>query len=245
MLRNRAFSSPWFSAGLVLGMGLGGGADGFRGARAAEPDGTTPSDGQRQEAETEKGKEKEKETGASTADQALIRGMSGSFSITSPEGWVVDTEAGRGDGLQAVLYPDKGSWDDSAAVMYTNILDKERQGVVSAEDYMQRYLKVMSLNSPTLSHKRQPPVPLASGHSADLYRLSGGEFGNMEAIAVLEEPGSIILLVLSARTREAFENSHAAFLNMVRSYRPQPHPPLAPQEQHPLGEKLIIPGKKP
>jgi hypothetical protein len=43
--------------------------------------------------------------GEETSPVGIVHGPKAGFNITAPEGWVLDTEAGKGQGFQCVLYP--------------------------------------------------------------------------------------------------------------------------------------------
>src|ERR1700747_1489528 len=49
-----------------------------------------------------------------------VYGPKTAFNISAPEGWVVDNEAGKEQGMPCVLYPKGSSWSDAKTVMYAN-----------------------------------------------------------------------------------------------------------------------------
>src|SRR5437773_11204370 len=58
-----------------------------------------------------------------------VYGPKASFNISAPEGWVVDNEAGKEQGMPCVLYPKGSSWSEAKTVMYANMAGAEFEGV--------------------------------------------------------------------------------------------------------------------
>src|SRR5207244_11082400 len=59
--------------------------------------------------------------GEETSPAGIVHGPKAGFNITAPEGWVLDNEAGKSQGMPCVLYPKGSSWSDAKTVMYANI----------------------------------------------------------------------------------------------------------------------------
>jgi hypothetical protein len=51
----------------------------------------------------------------------IVYGPRAAFNISAPEGWVLDNESGKEQGLPCVLYPKGESWVDAKTVMYAQI----------------------------------------------------------------------------------------------------------------------------
>ncbi|HEY6331781.1 MAG TPA: hypothetical protein VI756_20810 [Blastocatellia bacterium] len=47
-----------------------------------------------------------------------------SFTLSAPDGWVLDDTSGRQQGVAAVFYPKGSSWIKGTAVMYVNMVQK-------------------------------------------------------------------------------------------------------------------------
>ena len=59
----------------------------------------------------------------------IVHGPKAGFNISAPEGWVIDTEAGKGQDLPCVLYPKDTSWADAKTVMYAKVASPQWEGV--------------------------------------------------------------------------------------------------------------------
>jgi len=59
----------------------------------------------------------------------IVRGPKAGFNISAPEGWVVDNESGKNQGMPCVLYPKGSSWSDAKTVMYAKIASTQFEDV--------------------------------------------------------------------------------------------------------------------
>jgi hypothetical protein len=59
----------------------------------------------------------------------IVYGPKAAFNIGAPEGWVLDNQAGRDQGLPCVLYPKGSSWSDAKTVMYAKIASTQFEDV--------------------------------------------------------------------------------------------------------------------
>ncbi len=50
----------------------------------------------------------------------IIYGKNFAYSLTSPEGWILDNKSGVKQGLYAVFYKKGLSWQNAETVMYAN-----------------------------------------------------------------------------------------------------------------------------
>src|SRR5213592_1830364 len=71
---------------------------------------------------------------SSADDQQAFRvvtvyGPKAGFNVSAPEGWVINNESGKEQGMSCVLYPKGSSWKDAKTVMYANLAGSEWEGV--------------------------------------------------------------------------------------------------------------------
>src|SRR6266446_10499155 len=59
----------------------------------------------------------------------IVYGPKAAFNIAAPEGWVLDNEAGAGQGLPCVLYPKGSTWADAKTIMYAKIASTQYEDV--------------------------------------------------------------------------------------------------------------------
>lgn len=148
----------------------------------------------------------------------IIYGPHHAFMIEAPPGWVLDNQAGRSDGLVAVFYQKGQSWRNGDAVMYVNTVvpDSGRTADplrVIADDSLR-----FAQRAPRIRIERRPSLHTKDGRTAYVRHFSGDPNGNFEAVAYIAEKTVTPLLVLTARSRGAFDEALPAFAQLVQSY---------------------------
>jgi hypothetical protein len=157
------------------------------------------------------------DTAHASTRNALIYGPLHAFTVRAPGGWTLDTRSGRGQGLQAVFYPNGERWSTSPAVIYCQVVarGKEIRDVKGMLEYDQaRYRN----SGPGAVVAPQGAITINGGKSASVLRFSGGSNGTFSQTAYIEERAVIVLVNLSCRSSEALERSLPAFSEFLRSY---------------------------
>jgi hypothetical protein len=67
--------------------------------------------------------------GQETYRGGIVCGPMAAFNIAAPEGWVLDNESGKEQGLPCVLYPKGESWADARTIMYAKIAGTQFEDV--------------------------------------------------------------------------------------------------------------------
>jgi hypothetical protein len=88
----------------------------------------------------------------------IVYGPKAAFDIRAPEGWVLDNESGKSQGLPCVLYPKGSSWADAKTIMYAKIASTEFEDV---NEFVAWAIKGMKAKRGT------PKQKIASGKTAD------------------------------------------------------------------------------
>jgi len=144
----------------------------------------------------------------------IVYGTDHAFAIQAPEGWVLDNTSGKGHGLCAVFYKEGESWQSADVVMYANTASKR------VEDH--RTLEQLMEYDAAQFKSRAPDIRITSAASirgAAVRHFMPDEYGNHEAVAYIDEEFIVVMLVLSARTKEGFERAYPAFAELVESYQ--------------------------
>jgi hypothetical protein len=148
----------------------------------------------------------------------ILYGKDHVYEVTAPPGWVLDNRAGAEEGLHAVFYPERGSWRESRAVMYTST-DRLDPGQ-SLAAFIEHELDEFSAGAGGMVRvKVGAPVTTASGARAEVRHLSGDRWGNRESIAYFDAAPIVAMVVLTSRDDSEFASSAAAFDRLVSSYR--------------------------
>lgn len=152
------------------------------------------------------------------------------FSLTAPEGWVLDNHSGAQQGLPAVLYPRGSSWKEAPAVMYPTS-DRKPASDHPLQDVIAETVGQFRAASPALAVESLAPVPTGDSRMAEVRKLSGERQGTVEAIAFIEEADRVVLLILSARSETEYTAVLPAFLRLAGSYSYLSDKVLLPKRQ--------------
>ena len=158
-----------------------------------------------------------------SGNSGIIYGANHAFTLTAPKGWVLDNTSGKGQGLQAVFYPEGSSWKNGAAVMYANVYQKKNVKEESLEKVIAGDIDEYKKRSPELKITDAEPLLTAKDvrvkdKKAIIKYFTGDENGNHEAVAYVDEGKVVVMLVLTARSKKDFESSLSAFKELVGSY---------------------------
>jgi hypothetical protein len=148
----------------------------------------------------------------------IIRGPGFAFSLKSPDGWVIDSKSGVGQGLPAVFYPKGGSWEESPVVAYARSRPRTRK-VVSIDDAV-KFLTETFHNEGFTKYQGEyvKTIRTDAGKDAVIYHFTGDKWGDYEATAYFLEGKTIDFVTLSARSEKDFRDSLPAFEKLASSY---------------------------
>jgi len=148
----------------------------------------------------------------------IIYGKNHAFSLTAPTGWILDNQSGVSQGLHAVFYQRGQSWKDATTVMYAN--------TASLEDQAHKTLKQLIKFDLDKFKKDYFDIRITEGNDiitkenaiAKIRYLSGKSYGNYEAISYIDAGKTGVMIIMSSRTKDEFDNSLTAFESLVKSY---------------------------
>lgn len=152
------------------------------------------------------------------AESGIVYGTDHSFFITAPDGWVLDTDSGASQGLHAVFYREGETWARAGAVMYVNAASKRVDGQRTLKELMDYDIGQFRKKSPALRVASAPPA-MAHGHKAEILTFEGDQFGNYEAVAYIDEEFTVVMLVLTSRTKGEYDRAYPDFEKLVASYQ--------------------------
>jgi len=143
----------------------------------------------------------------------ILYGNRHAFTITAPEGWVLDNSSGVNQGLHAVFYPEGSSWKEAETVMYANGYDKQNV-LDTLESFMEGDAESFRNKHPDIEIKDAGTRELPRGVAS--IRHFFGE--NYESVAYIDSEGAVIVIVMSSRTEKEFFVNYGAFLELIDSY---------------------------
>jgi tetratricopeptide (TPR) repeat protein len=137
-----------------------------------------------------------------TLPGGTVYGPKTAFNISAPEGWVVDNEAGKEQGMPCVLYPKGSSWTDAKTVMYANIAGTEFEGV--------NVFVAMAIKEMEKIHGR-PKEKIASGKTKDGHDYFINEYpatktySQWERVGYVQLPRGVAFIVLTSRDKASYQ----------------------------------------
>ncbi|MGE3801841.1 MAG: hypothetical protein AB7H80_12550 [Candidatus Kapaibacterium sp.] len=147
---------------------------------------------------------------------AIIIGERHAWMIESPEKWSLDQRSALASGLGAAFVPEWDSWSSSPVVMYANTIPKEFDTIAVAETIAADSVRAVQQFRSAV--KRQQPLGTIQGVDAEVCHVIRRDSSLFEAIAYIDGPTAIAIIVLSSRNAEKFESSLPSFARLVDSY---------------------------
>ena len=148
---------------------------------------------------------------------AVIVGERHAWMLEAPEGWTLDVSGARSSGLGAAFRPSDTSWTDAPAVMYANTVLKEKDSItlatVVATDVGRAEKRL-----PKTTVVEAEPIETIQGVDATVRYFIRKDSSLCEAVAYIDGPTVVSLVVLSARSGEDFQSSLNTFARLVDSY---------------------------
>jgi hypothetical protein len=147
----------------------------------------------------------------------IFNGKDFAFSMTAPEGWVLDNKSGVSMGLHQIFYPTGQTFRSSPVFAYSRARTKT-SNIATIDDQVAATVAEFKPTSPNIAVTFSESLELPNGRLAKIYYYTGDQWGNFEAAGYIEEKRTINFVVLSARNKVAFESSLDAFRSILRSY---------------------------
>ncbi len=151
---------------------------------------------------------------AQTSGGAIVHGPKAGFNITAPEGWVIDTESGKGQDLPCVLYPKGSSWSDAKTVMYAKMASPQWEG---ADAFVAMAIKEMKAQHGT------PKEKIASGKTQDGHGYFINEYpatstySQWERVGYVQLPRGVAYIVLTSQDKASYERDSGELENVLKS----------------------------
>jgi hypothetical protein len=144
-------------------------------------------------------------------------------SITIPEGWEENAEATRELGVQ-MLVPKGQDFEDAPAKIYVMVRynrNKQPVSTVTRETYTDWKTRAKNAKVAKLADVvRANGKPAFERHQFEAPQLKGQGFETTALVADGDKDGNayIVLVCLSADTREAYKSAEAAYLSILKAY---------------------------
>ena len=152
--------------------------------------------------------------GQETFPKGVVHGPKAGFKIDAPEGWVVDYEAGKNQGMQCVLYPKSSSWTNAKTAMHANMAGPEFEGVNG--------FVAMAIESMKAKHGI-PKEKIASGKTKDGHDYFINEYpatktySQWERVGYIQIPLGVAFIVLTSRDQASYRKDAGALEQVLKT----------------------------
>jgi hypothetical protein len=100
--------------------------------------------------------------------------------------------------------------------MYVNTASREEWQTLSS--FIGKDISRFKHDNRYIEVEKGKPVTTRDGKTAEIRYFSNDQWGNSEAVAYIEEEKIFALIVLTARSKKAFNGAKPAFSELVESY---------------------------
>lgn len=154
-----------------------------------------------------------------TEPWGVIYGPNYSYSLAAPDGWVLDNKAGQDQGLAAVFYKKGEDYQTSDVIMYTNTISKSPTKP-NFDAVINYDLQVFKKAYPNLEISDAPDLTTMdkSSTKAKVKYEFNEPMGRYQAVAYIDSPNTVVIVVLDAKNKSAFDNNVTSFKKLVNSY---------------------------
>lgn len=132
--------------------------------------------------------------------------------VSAPKGWIFDSKSGSAQGLLAVMYPSGSTWANANEMMYVNIVESRDD---TLDLFIAGDIEHFKETSPGITVEKAAPISMLDGAVAEVRLFSGDKWGNLECIAYASKGKSVVIYVLSSRSKEGMMKYLDAFRSLV------------------------------
>ena len=145
------------------------------------------------------------------------------YTTKSPDGWLLDNESGKSDGLCLVGYPKGGSWKNSETVIYLNSTTKgSKVGNRNIKEMIEYDVKQHKANLSNLNVTDGEGLLNNNIKVQTKYFSDDSKSGNYEAVSYIDTPKAVVFIVMTSRTEQGFKKALTAFKTITENFLPLP-----------------------
>lgn len=157
----------------------------------------------------------------------IVRGQGLSYAILPPEGWSARSVRGADRSTRTTVTVADLSPSDGAPVSISGQMRTKNRDFVSIDAWIELVTRVRRASDEGFALWRAGPVAVAGGRRAELLVLDNSKPAGSsessidhEAVVLIEEPGVIVEIFLTTKTRELRDQHLATLRAVAASYGP-------------------------
>lgn len=148
---------------------------------------------------------------------AVVVGETSAWMIEAPEGWDLEAAGAKAAGLGAAFIPEGTTWSTAPSILYGITIPKSTSAgsieAVITEDSIRTERR-----QPGTIVEKADPIGTIQGVDARVRYCYAPDSSTIEAVAYLDGPTAVAVIVLNTRSIESFRASLAAFARLVDSW---------------------------
>lgn len=148
----------------------------------------------------------------------VIEGDDHLFMASAPKGWVLDDTSGMGSRIRCVFYPKGQKWATAPTVMYVNPLHGYTARTRTVSALIAEDGKAFLKRSPRGKVTDMGKIRTLSSKDAIVRYFSPDGGAPQEAVAYVPEKDLIMLIVLSSKTAQGFQQALPAYRDLISNY---------------------------
>ena len=152
-------------------------------------------------------------SGVKAAENQVFMGAGYAFGVSAPDGWVQE----KPDFAPVLFHPARFSADASPVIIYVRPVLKNEAGAATPAQLNAIDLKGMRARWPRIRSARAGELRAHSKETVPTYTFTGGQY--FERVGYVDHPKTIVVIVVSAETKESLASSMSAFEHVVASYQ--------------------------
>ena len=144
----------------------------------------------------------------------IVYGPKAAFDIAAPDGWVLDNESGKKQGMPCVLYPKGSSWADAKTVMYAKVASPQWEGVNAFVAWAIQGMK---------EKRGMPKEKIASGKTKDGHDYFINEYpatknySQWERVGYVQLPQGVAYIVLTSRDQASYQRDSGVLEKVLKT----------------------------
>lgn len=150
-------------------------------------------------------------------DIAIVVGENSAWTIEAPEGWRLEAAGARAAGLGAAFVPEGTSWSSAESILYGITIPKSRDASTIGEIMRHDSIRTEGRQPGTVVVEAEA-IGTIEGIDARVRHCYAADSSTVEAVAYLDGPTAVAVIVLNTRSIASFREALASFARLVDSY---------------------------
>ena len=151
-------------------------------------------------------------------DELVVSGDDHMFMASAPKGWVLDDTSGMNSRIRCVFYPHGQKWATAPTVMYVNPLHGYTARTRTVSALIAEDARAFLKRSPRGKVTDMGKIKTLGGKDAIVRYFSEDGGAPHEAVAYVPEKDLVMLIVLSSRTPQGFQQALPAYRDLIGTY---------------------------